>query len=84
MTCLDCFHEKFFVIKVYRNRRIKDGKWVANERIDTRIISCEKCGQRYLTTTIITHKIKYSNYRTFIEDLKDNSQIELNFDKDEL
>lgn len=81
MICPNCCHERFHIIIVYRNRRMKEGKWVANDKIDTRLISCEKCGQRYLTETIITHRLKYSNYKAYIENIKENTQSEIKFDE---
>lgn len=80
MICDNCISDDFAVVKVYRNRRMKEGRWVANDNVDTRLVLCNKCGTRYLTETVITHKITYKMYKTFVEGLKDNSQSEINFD----
>lgn len=80
MICFNCYHEKVNVIKVYRNRRIKEGKWVANDKVDTRLISCEKCGQRYLTETVIVYRVGYKNYKTHIENIKSGEQTVIDID----
>lgn len=69
MTCKSCGCDKYNVVKVLRNRRLKDGKFVVNDNIDSRFIVCILCGSRYITETFITHEIVYKSFRQYSKNI---------------
>lgn len=73
MTC-QCGEEKFNIIKVIRNRRLVKGKFKCNDAVDSRIIICSTCGERYITETRITYRITYRNYKTIVKNRFTNQE----------
>lgn len=60
MICKDCGNEKFETTKVWRNRNLVDGKRVYSNDTDLRLITCSECGQRYITTTVMSAEIRFN------------------------
>lgn len=69
MTCKNCDSDKYNVVKVLRNRRLKDGRFFVNDNIDSRFVVCVLCGSRYLTETRIAHEIVYKNYKPYTKNI---------------
>lgn len=70
MICDECGYEKLSVIKVYRNRERRSGKWLHNGRRDTRIVICQLCGTIYTATTTLVAKIVMKNHKRYEESLR--------------
>lgn len=69
MTCKNCLNDKYNVVKVLRNRRFKDGRFVVNDNVDSRFIICSLCGSRFITETWIAHEVIYKNYKPYIKNI---------------
>lgn len=65
MIC-KCGHEEFNVLKVFRNRRIKNGTFKFSDRIDSRIIICKLCGRRFITETFIAGELYNRNFKLIV------------------
>ncbi|MHC1736872.1 MAG: hypothetical protein AB9882_02540 [Ignavibacteriaceae bacterium] len=76
MICDKCGCEKLSVIKVFRNRERRNGKWVHNGRRDTRIVVCQLCGSIYKVTSILDAKIVMKNHKRYEESLR-NGDLDL-------
>jgi len=59
MFCPNCSCDKFDTVKVYRNRRFDPIKrrWRYSDNHDTRKVLCVRCGQAYITETVIIHQV---------------------------
>lgn len=59
MFCQNCSCDKFDTVKVYRNRRFDPIKrrWRYSDNHDTRKVLCVRCGQAYITETVIIDKV---------------------------
>lgn len=69
MVCRECGNEDITVIKVYRNRERKNGKWIFNELKDTRMVICSLCGERFKTTTVMDAVIVMKNHKRYEQDI---------------
>lgn len=60
MFCSKCSEDKFYTIKVFREQRLKDGKWINSNNYDTRLVVCKNCGTRFYVESVITYKLVYN------------------------
>jgi len=80
MIC-QCGEEKFNIIKVIRNRRLNKGKFKFNDAVDSRIIICSTCGERYITETRIVYRVTYRNYKTIAQNRFTNQECLFNWEE---
>ena len=82
MVCKNCGNDRYNVIKVYRNRRLKDGRFKVNDYVDSRMIICKYCGSRYISESKVTYEILYKNYKSYCQDVNtsEESQLEIDYD----
>lgn len=83
MICPNCGNDKYNVVKVLRNRRMKDGRFVVNDHVDSRFIVCTLCGERYISEAKITHRIVHKNFRTFSKNIFTNQENLFKWDEDD-
>lgn len=60
MFCPNCSEDKFFTVKVFREKRLKEGKWHIANGYDTRLVVCRNCGCRYYVESTITYKLVFN------------------------
>lgn len=71
MFCPKCSHDKFTTNRTKRNLiyNQKRRKWIYSDNVDTRYVTCLKCGSTYLTSTEIYLKVELQgDGRSTVED----------------
>lgn len=61
MFCTKCSQDRFTTIKVFREKRLKDGKWFNSNNHDTRLVVCRNCGRRYYVESVITYSLVFNS-----------------------
>jgi len=61
--CEICAGDKFHIIRVFREKRLKDGKWLISNNYDTRLVVCRCCGTRYYEESKLTYKLHYNEQK---------------------
>jgi len=74
MVCA-CGNDEFKVIKVYRHRKLKDGRFKVNEHIDSRYLLCKLCGNRYISETILVAALIEKHFKLVSKDIRNQEEF---------